>query len=59
MHSVMAVLTDGQRRDLAELASAILAQLGTQPGAEPRLCRLCDLEACGRSRGDCPVAPRR
>lgn len=59
MHSVLVSLTDGQRRDLADLASAILAQLGAEPGKEQRLCRLCDLEACGRSRGDCPVAPRR
>ena len=56
MQSVLALLTDGQRREVAELASVILAQFGTEPGAEPRLCRLCDVEACGR---DCPVAPRR
>jgi hypothetical protein len=56
VHSVRALLTDGQRKHLAQLASEILAQLGTQPGAEPRLCRLCDLEACGR---DCPVTSRR
>ena len=30
-------------------------KLPTAPEAEPRLCRLCDLEACGRSHGHCPV----
>ena len=56
MHSVLALLTDGQREDLAQLAGAILAQLGAEPATEARLCRLCDLEACGR---DCPVTPGR
>jgi hypothetical protein len=44
---------------MCRLAGRILEQLGEVPGAEPRLCRLCDLEACGRTRGACPVAPRR
>jgi DNA-binding MarR family transcriptional regulator len=59
MQSVLTLLTVGQQRELSDLAAAILAQLGAEPDAERRLCRLCDLEACGRSRGECPVAPRR
>jgi MarR family transcriptional regulator, negative regulator of the multidrug operon emrRAB len=59
MQSVLTLLTDDQQAELAHLAAAILGQLGAAPEAERRLCRLCDLEACGRSRGDCPVAPRR
>jgi MarR family transcriptional regulator, negative regulator of the multidrug operon emrRAB len=59
MQSLLTLLTDDQRRDLAELAAVILGRLGAEPSAERRLCRLCDLEACGRSRGECPVAPRR
>jgi MarR family transcriptional repressor of emrRAB len=59
MHSVLTLLTADQRRELAGLAAVILGQLGAEPGAERRLCRLCDLEACGRPRGECPVAPRR
>jgi MarR family transcriptional regulator, negative regulator of the multidrug operon emrRAB len=59
MQSLLTLLTDDQRRDLAELAAVILGRLGAKPSAERRLCRLCDLEACGRSRGECPVAPRR
>jgi MarR family transcriptional repressor of emrRAB len=59
VESVLALLTSDQQSELARLAAAVLAQLGTSQEAEPRLCRLCDLEACGRSRGECPVAPRR
>ncbi len=59
MQSVLNVLTVDQQAALAGLAESILGELGRAPDAEPRLCRLCDLEACGRTRGDCPVAPRR
>ncbi len=55
----MQLLTDDQQRDLAMLAEVVLRGLGAEPGAERRLCRLCDLEACGRRRGDCPVSSRR
>jgi DNA-binding MarR family transcriptional regulator len=56
MHSVLALLTDDQEETLELVARRILGGLGAEPGAEPRLCRLCDQEACGRSRGRCPVA---
>ena len=59
VQSVLALLTDDQWRQLADVAAAVLARLGAAPDAERRICRLCDLEACGRSRGECPVAPRR
>jgi MarR family transcriptional regulator, negative regulator of the multidrug operon emrRAB len=59
MQSVLSLLTSDQQSELAALAATILARLGDDPAAEPRLCRLCDLEACGRSRSECPVAPRR
>jgi MarR family transcriptional repressor of emrRAB len=59
MESVLALLTDDQQTELARLAELILAQFGASADAERRLCRLCDLEACGRSRGLCPVARRR
>jgi MarR family transcriptional regulator, negative regulator of the multidrug operon emrRAB len=57
--AVGTLLTVDQQHQLAALAAEILGRLGAQPGAERRLCRLCDLEACGRSRGECPVVPRR
>jgi MarR family transcriptional repressor of emrRAB len=58
MHSLLALLTDGEQDALTQVAERILAELGTAPGAERRVCRLCDLEACGRTRGRCPVSPR-
>lgn len=58
MHSATVFLTDDQQADLTRLAELVLAGLATRPDAERRLCRLCDLEACGRPRGQCPVAPR-
>jgi hypothetical protein len=59
MQSVLSMLTDDQQDALVEIAEAVLSELGRDPEAEPRVCRLCDLDACGRSRGRCPVAPAR
>src|SRR5215216_5885463 len=50
-------LTDDQRRAGTEFAEALLAAIAGGADAESRVCRLCDLEACGRSRGRCPVKP--
>jgi DNA-binding MarR family transcriptional regulator len=55
-HSVLSLLTDDQQVLIADLAETVLRELAEDPAAEAQLCRLCDLEACGRSRGDCPVA---
>jgi DNA-binding MarR family transcriptional regulator len=55
----LALLTDDQQDVLRDLAERLLGELGADRDAEARLCRLCDLEACGRSRGECPVAPAR
>jgi MarR family transcriptional repressor of emrRAB len=58
-------LTDAQRRSLTTLAERLTADLAALrleergAGAVPRggwLCRLCDLEACGRREGRCPAA---
>jgi DNA-binding MarR family transcriptional regulator len=57
MANFLAVLTDDQQLAATELADALLSALGREEGAERRVCRLCDLEACGRSRGRCPIAP--
>ena len=56
MHSVLALLTDDQQVVLSDLADRLLRELAVEPAAEARLCRICDLEACGRSSGHCPVA---
>lgn len=53
------LLTDDQQHHLAAIADTLLRGLGAEPDAERRLCRLCDLNACGRRRGECPVTSRR
>jgi MarR family transcriptional regulator, negative regulator of the multidrug operon emrRAB len=55
MHSLLALLTDDQQAALTAAAERILAELGADAEAEPRVCRLCDRDACGRSRGLCPA----
>jgi MarR family transcriptional repressor of emrRAB len=55
----MDLLTADQQRDLAAITDTILRGLATEPDAERRLCRLCDLDACGRRRGECPVTSKR
>jgi MarR family transcriptional repressor of emrRAB len=59
MHSVLSLLTDDQQARFNDLAHQLLAELASEPDAEGQICRMCDLEACGRSRGHCPVAPAR
>jgi MarR family transcriptional repressor of emrRAB len=55
IQSALALLTGDQQRELTRIAEVILAGLGSEPAAERRLCRLCDLEACGRRRNECPI----
>jgi MarR family transcriptional repressor of emrRAB len=63
--SLLAVLNPDERRSLANVTDKLLAAIAGQrlsdrardrmpPGGW--LCRLCDFDACGRARGDCPVA---
>ena len=56
MQSLLALLTGDQQAALVDAAEWVLAALGANPAAERRVCRLCDVEACGRARGRCPVA---
>lgn len=56
MQSLLALLTDDQRGAAVAIAEQILAQAGTTEAAGHRVCRLCDLEACGRRGGLCPVS---
>jgi MarR family transcriptional repressor of emrRAB len=59
MEFVLSLLTDDQQSALIEAAERVLGELGARPDAEQRICRLCDVGACGRSRGECPVMPAR
>ena len=53
--AALEALTPAERRQFGELTGKILAGLIRPPGATRWTCRLCDLEACGRPRGQCPV----
>jgi DNA-binding MarR family transcriptional regulator len=48
-------LTIGERRTLAALVGRILVGMMREPGATRWMCRLCDLSACGRPAGHCPL----
>ena len=52
---VLDPLSPTEQRTLAELAGKILVGMMRPPGATRWTCRLCDLNACGRAAGRCPV----
>ena len=52
----LAPLDQAERRRLGELLGRVLAGLVRPAGATRWTCRLCDLSACGRAEGHCPVA---
>jgi MarR family transcriptional repressor of emrRAB len=54
---LLGLLTDNQRAAAVEVVEVLLAAVGREDDAARRVCRLCDLDACGRPRGRCPVAP--
>jgi DNA-binding MarR family transcriptional regulator len=52
---VLGVLSGAEQRELTRLHEKLLGQLpGDVPGAA-RVCRFCDVEACGHYDGRCPV----
>ena len=55
MEDALGVLSPAERRQFGELARTILAGLIRPPGASRWTCRLCDVVACGRPEGHCPV----
>jgi DNA-binding MarR family transcriptional regulator len=52
----LGTLTRSEREQFGKLAGKILTGLIRAPGATRWTCRLCDLVACGRPEGRCPVA---
>lgn len=52
----LGALTPKERDTYAELTGRMLIGLMQEPGATRWMCRLCDLGACGRAEGRCPVA---
>lgn len=62
---LVAVLDERERRSLVDLTEKLVAALATQRLADRGrdqdpaggwLCRLCDVDACGRPDGRCPAA---
>jgi DNA-binding MarR family transcriptional regulator len=55
LEEALGPLSPAERHRLGELAGKILAGLIRPPGATRWTCRLCDVLACGRPHGRCPV----
>jgi DNA-binding MarR family transcriptional regulator len=51
----LATLTERERQTLDQLTGRLLVGLMRGPGATRWMCRMCDLDACGRAHGSCPV----
>jgi len=55
LDDVMVPLSAEERDTLAGLAGRMLVGMMREPGATRWICRLCDLAACGRPGGNCPL----
>ena len=55
----LAVLDPDERAALTALHEKLLAGLTGDRSSARRMCRLCDLDACGHHRGTCPVTEAR
>jgi rubrerythrin len=56
LDNALAKLSSAERREFEQLLSRVLPDLIRGPGATRWMCRLCDMGACGRDEGRCPVA---
>jgi DNA-binding MarR family transcriptional regulator len=56
LERALGTLSPSEQQQLGALAGKILAGMIRPPGARRWTCRLCDLVACGRPEGRCPVA---
>lgn len=56
LREALSVLSPDERRTLDAIAAQLLVSLMRGPGAVCWMCRLCDVTACGRDQGRCPVA---
>jgi DNA-binding MarR family transcriptional regulator len=56
LRDALGALTPEERRQFGALAGRVLAGLARPSGPSAWMCRLCDLGACGRAEGHCPVA---
>jgi len=56
LDAALSVLAPDERDAFEGMLSRVLPGLIRGPGAVRWMCRLCDMEACGRDEGRCPVA---
>jgi DNA-binding MarR family transcriptional regulator len=56
LSDVLGVLEPHEREQFDALASRVLVGMIRGRGATRWMCRLCDMDACGRDAGRCPVA---
>jgi hypothetical protein len=59
LEQALAVLSPEERATLSRLHERMLAELTSDRASARRLCRLCDVDACGHHRGTCPVTNAR
>jgi DNA-binding MarR family transcriptional regulator len=55
LEDVLGALDTTEREELAVLIGKLLVGMMREPGATRWTCRLCDLDACGRDSGHCPI----
>jgi DNA-binding MarR family transcriptional regulator len=55
LDAVLEPLSDSEQRTLSALVGRMLVGMMREPGATRWMCRLCDLSACGRPDGHCPI----
>ena len=56
LSSVLDELSSAERETLHSLMSRIMASVVGSKEGGAWICRLCDLDACGRTSGHCPAA---
>jgi MarR family transcriptional repressor of emrRAB len=56
LQDALSVLPSGEREAFDDMLSRVLVGQMRGPGAVRWMCRLCDMTACGRDEGKCPVA---
>ena len=55
----LGALSGEEREALDRIASKLLVGLMRGPGGTGWMCRLCDFEACGHDKGECPIVKAR
>jgi DNA-binding MarR family transcriptional regulator len=56
LEEALSPLSPAEREAFEDALARVLPGLIRGPGATRWMCRLCDMKACGRAEGNCPVA---